>query len=336
VVSPQVVETFCRNYTVAGRNVSFVCGDNETTGKVTRLLSGWHFALGVDDPVGAFTIQLLQEAPPPMPGGAAAFAVHHGECFVDGDSWCLSTSDSWMRVQPLAMRRVDVWIGAETMQSSTAFARLLFYATQAALRQLGLFELHAAAVLSPAGSGVLVIGPSGSGKTTLAMRLTAAGWPNVADDLVLIRETPSAAEAFAFRRVFAATETTLDACPPPSLEEATREPNEFEPNKRRLDPEVLFPGRFASSCVPAVLVFPVITGEAETKTRTIAAPDALTRLLRMCPWASYDTAVARPHLSALARLAQQCVSYELFAGTDLLYDAQAAPRLFASLAAGDR
>ena len=27
------------------------------------------------------------------------------------------------------------------------------------------------------------------------------------------------------------------------------------------------------------------------------APDALARLLKMCPWAAYDTAVARPHLS---------------------------------------
>ena len=60
------------------------------------------------------------------------------------------------------------------------------------------------------------------------------------------------------------------------------------------------------------------------------------RLLKMCPWASYDTAVARPHMSALARLARQCASYALAGGTDLLHDAQAAPRLFAALAAGGR
>ena len=218
-----------------------------------------------------------------------------------------------------------------------AFARFLFYATQAALRQCGLYELHAAAVMPPSGAdGVLIVGASGSGKTTLAMRLTAAGWLNVADDLVLIREDSPAAEAFAFRRVFAATETTLDACPTPGIEEATRQPSAFEPSKRRLDPEVLFPGRFAPSCTPRVLVFPVITGEARTETRPMTAPDALTRLLKMCPWASYDTAVARPHLSALALLARQCASYELLAGTDLLYDPQAAPRLFAELTGGAR
>jgi hypothetical protein len=78
-------------------------------------------------------------------------------------------------------------------------------------------------------------------------------------------------------------------------------------------------------------MFPVITGEARTETRPMTAPDALTRLLKMCPWASYDVAVARSHLNALARLARQCASYELLAGTDLLYDPDAAPRLFAAL-----
>jgi hypothetical protein len=213
-----------------------------------------------------------------------------------------------------------------------AFARLLFYAVQAALRQCGLYELHTAAVMPPSrAGGVLIVGPSGSGKTTLAMRLTAAGWWNVADDLVLLREGSPEAEAFAFRRVFAATETTLEACPTPGVEEATRQPSALEPFKRRLDPEVLFPGRFAPSCTPRGLVFPVITGEARTAARPMTAPDALTRLLKMCPWASYDVAVARPHLSALARLARQCASYELLAGTDLLYDPEAAPRLFAGL-----
>ena len=326
------VEVLCRSYIVAGQSVTFACADDGTADKVVRLVAGWHFTATPDDPASAFTIHVSREVAPPMPQGPADFAVHHGECFSDGDSWGLSTSDSWMRVHPLALRRVDVWIGVETAQSSMAFARLLFYAVQAALRQCGLYELHTAAVMPPSrAGGVLIVGPSGSGKTTLAMRLTAAGWLNVADDLVLLREDSQTTEAFAFRRVFAATETTLEACPTPGIEEATRQPSALEPFKRRLDPEVLFPGRFAPSCAPRTLVFSTITGDARTEARPIAAPDALTRLLKMCPWASYDTAVARPHLSALARLARQCASYELLAGTDLLYDPEAAPRLFASL-----
>jgi hypothetical protein len=300
------------------------------------VVAGWHFSVCADEPACAFRIELSStENAPPMPRGAAAFAVHRGDCYSENGFWYLSTSDSWIRVHPLARRRVDVWIGPETLCSSTAFSRVLFYATQAALRQCGLYELHAAAVIAPGNAtrgGVLMVGPSGSGKTSLAMRLAASGWSNVADDVVLIRDGSPAAEAFAFRRVFAATETTLDACLLPNIEEATREPNAFEPSKRRLDPDVLFPGSFASSCTPRALVFPTITGAPKTETRPIAAPDALGRLLKMCPWASYDTAVARPHLNALASLARQCQSYELMAGTDLLYDAQAAHRLFAPLA----
>lgn len=335
-MSPLSVEVLCRSYIVAGQSVTFACSDDGTTGKVARLVAGWHFKPSDDQSAAAFTVHVSREAAPSMPQRPVDFAVHHGECFSDGDSWILSTSDSWMRVHPLAMRRVDVWIGAETARSSIAFARLLFYAVQAALRQCGLFELHAAAVMpSSREGGVLIVGPSGSGKTTLAMRLTAGGWLNVADDLVLLREDSLSAEAFAFRRVFAATETTLAASPLPGIDEATRQPSELEPSKRRLDPEVLFPGRFAPSCTPRTLVFSSITGEARSEARPITAPDALTRLLRMCPWASYDAAVARPHVSVLARLARQCASYALLAGTDLLNDPHAAPRLFASLAGGE-
>ena len=316
----------------------FACEDENIASKITRLVSGWHFKARAHAPDGALTIHLSLDAAPPMPARPPDFPVHHGECFRDGNALVLATGDSRMRIGPTALPRVDVWIGPETARSPVSFARLLFYAAQAALRRGGLFELHAAGVRPPATpenprpGGVLIAGASGSGKTTLTMRLTAAGWSSVGDDLVLIREDPAAAEAFAFRRVFAATETTLDTCPPPGIDEALREPNAFEPDKRRLDPEVLFPGRFAASCTPDTLVFPVITRATETTTRPIASPEALTRLVRMCPWAAYDTAVARPHLSALARLARQCRSYELLAGTDLLHDREAAPRVFRSLA----
>lgn len=330
-MSVPLVAASCRSYTVAGQHVTFACADSETAGRVARIIDGWHFTPLDHEPMSPFTIELSREAPPRIPQRAADFLVHHGECFSEDANWYLSTSDSWMNVHPLASRRIEVWIGDETANTPVAFARLLFYATQAALRQCGLYELHAAAVVSPAGSGLLIAGASGSGKTTLALRLTASGWSNVADDLVLIRDDSPLAEAFAFRRVFAATEKTLDACTVPHLEEATREPNAFEPDKRRIDPAVLFPGQFAASCTPRVLVFPVITDRAETELRPLAAPEGLAQLLKMCPWATYDAAVARPHLNAIAHLARQCTSYTLLAGTDLLYDANAARALFEPL-----
>ncbi len=55
----------------------------------------------------------------------------------------------------------------------------------------------------------------------------------------------------------------------------------------------------------------------------------MARLIRMCPWASYDGCAAQRNLGVLARLARQCASYAVFAGTDLLEDASLAARLLA-------
>ena len=43
------------------------------------------------------------------------------------------------------------------------------------LRPLGLYSLHAAAVVAKGGLGLLIIGPSGSGKSTLATRVDSPG-----------------------------------------------------------------------------------------------------------------------------------------------------------------
>lgn len=53
------------------------------------------------------------------------------------------------------------------------------------LRTRGISALHAAAVLSPAGA-VLLAGESGRGKSTTAASLDAAGWPLLADDVLLL------------------------------------------------------------------------------------------------------------------------------------------------------
>jgi hypothetical protein len=42
------------------------------------------------------------------------------------------------------------------------------------------------------------------------------------------------------------------------------------------------------------------------------------RLIRYCPWASYDTAIAGANLEVLSRLARQTTAFELLAGRGLL------------------
>jgi hypothetical protein len=42
------------------------------------------------------------------------------------------------------------------------------------------------------------------------------------------------------------------------------------------------------------------------------------RLIRACPWATYDTAIASANLKVLSKLARQTKAFELRAGRDLM------------------
>jgi hypothetical protein len=92
----------------------------------------------------------------------------------------------------------------------------------------------------------------------------------------------------------------------------------------------MFPDSFVESCRPRVLLFPTLTGEAESRVVKLSSGEAMARLIRQCPWASYDAGTAREHLRVLGLLAKQNISYSLDAGLDLLEDSTRAPRLLAS------
>jgi hypothetical protein len=53
----------------------------------------------------------------------------------------------------------------------------------------------------------------------------------------------------------------------------------------------------------------------------------MTRLLRACPWATYDTSIASANLELLSTLARQTVAFDLFAARDLLQPGYAAELL---------
>lgn len=66
--------------------------------------------------------------------------------------------------------------------------------------------LHAAAVGTPAGRGVLLCGPGGAGKSTTALAFLAAGLPFVADDYCLVRtDRPQAMPVYGVAKADAAT-----------------------------------------------------------------------------------------------------------------------------------
>jgi len=55
--------------------------------------------------------------------------------------------------------------------------------------------------------------------------------------------------------------------------------------------------------------------------------ESMMRLIRACPWATYDTAIASANLEVLSTLARQAVAFELFAARDLLQPGHAAELL---------
>jgi hypothetical protein len=51
------------------------------------------------------------------------------------------------------------------------------------------------------------------------------------------------------------------------------------------------------------------------------------RLIRACPWASYDSSISVANFEVLTALVRQTVAFELFAGCDLLRPGYAAELL---------
>jgi hypothetical protein len=199
-----------------------------------------------------------------------------------------------------------------------------------ALRRCALYDLHAAGVVEPAsGAGVLFLGDSNSGKTSLTLRLTRSGWSYLSDDLLVFYEGAEHIEAQGLRRVFSVAASNLVNCDLPRLEEALGVPAYADPNKRRLEPSVIFPERFAEACVPRVLYFASITGEKKSRMEEVGQSDALIRLVKLCPWSSFDV-MARQNLNVLSRLVRQVKAYNLFAGRDVVDDPACAAALLSA------
>ena len=93
--------------------------------------------------------------------------------------------------------------------------------------------------------------------------------------------------------------------------------------KNVFDPADVFPSGLMSQVVPRWLLFTAISGEKETQMVELSQAETMIRLIRGCPWATYDTTVAGANLELLSRLARQAKAFVLAAGIDLLEPARA-------------
>ncbi len=313
----EVIQAFDRPaspgfYAVAGRLLFVESLDPRLAHLVEQLFSGWQLTpVALSDQPSDIQIKFsCGDARPPC--GLAQFEIADGgKCATDGADLWLVLRGAVVHLKRQERISADVWFEKVPDEGDPLVARVASFAVCAALRRFGVFELHGAGVVEPQSEkGVFIVGPSGSGKSTLALQLVLAGWPYLSDDELLLSLVDGEVEARGFRSFFAVSAETVSAL---GIETIAR------PGfKACFDPDTKFASQRRLSAAPGVLLFTNLSGEQMTQLRKLTQSETMMRLIRACPWATYDTAIAGANLSVLSRLARQASAFDLFAGRDLL------------------
>lgn len=325
----EVIQVFDRPasrsfYTVAGRFLFVTTTNLRLAQLLAELFAGWQLTpLSPTEREAEIEITFFSGHPTEIPPNLNQFEIADGgRCYAGGDGYYLEFENSLLRLRSTTPVQVDVWVREIPETPDAELAHVTSFAVCAALRRFGIFDLHSAAVVEPEnGKGVLIVGPSGSGKSTLTFQLATAGWSYLSDDEVLMSMNQGQVEARGFRSFFALREMA-----------ATKVATAGSPAFRSIfEPAGIFSSVRASQVVPGWVLFTTISGDKETGLRRLPQTETMTRLIRACPWATYDTAVAAANLELLSRLARQVTAFDLSAGSDLLEPHRAADFLIPRL-----
>ena len=320
-----------RLYKVASCFLLIETRDQRLTELIDSLLERWFLTevaaseLPPDVKIAFYCDQPL----PPISEGLDHFEVADGgHCYTCGNGFYLDLGNLLMLIQRVNSVDVSLWIKQCHDTSDPALAKATSFAICAALRRYGLFELHSAAVVSPdAKTGVMIIGPSGSGKSTLTVQLAAAGWRYLSDDELLLSVSENEVEARSFRRPFAVTVNTAVKSGLSIFENFSPQEENGQLVKRSFEPQTVFPGARIETVKPGYLLFTRVNGETETRLCELSQAETMKRLIRACPWATYDKTIAVENLDMLSRLVRQSRSFDFSAGADLLHPKRASDLL---------
>jgi hypothetical protein len=300
-------------YSVAGRLLFIENNNLELCNLLEQLFGGWQLT-SVSFPQRSPDVRIsfnCAETHPEIPGRLNSFEIAEGgKCYIHGADFYLTIGDSLVQLKSGIPVAVNVWLKELPEPGDPLLARVGSFAVCAALRRYGLFDLHSAGVVIPGSeTGVVIVGPSGSGKSTLALQLVRSGWPYLSDDELLLSLADGVVEARGFRSFFAVSSDkgeTLKNC--------------FEPDGLRKD-----------KALPRVLLFVCLSDNENSNLNKLTQAETMTRLIRACPWATYDTSIAGANLELLSALARQANGFDLSAGRDLLAPGHAASLLSNSL-----
>jgi hypothetical protein len=315
-------------YSVAGRTVLIEPYDDWSTQAVSRLFAGW-FLTSIPDHLARepdATIRIrCGVPPPPVPAGLTSFQITHGGiCHTNSILHYLELEGSAVLFGGYSPAEVDLWVKEPYDLKSAQVGHLLSHALSPALRRCHVFEIHSAGVVPPNSDlAIMFVGPSGSGKSTLTSLLASCGWSYLSDDILLLRELGQNIEAQAFRRFFALTEETITAAKLQSTRYG-------QSSKERVIPQEHFSSSQIESAIPGTIVYPTVTREPTSRIVPLTSQESMIRILRFCPWASFDKPTSAEHLRVLGRLANTTCSFELFAGTDLFIEPKLAAELLLS------
>jgi hypothetical protein len=185
------------------------------------------------------------------------------------------------------------------------------------LRPLGVYSLHTAGLATRDGHGLLLVGASGSGKSTLALGLIQEGWKYLSDDAVLLRHGSEGIEALACRRSFYIDAVRASKYSDLSLGEEA--PDSSGRHRRRVGIDEAYPKQYVPRCIPRIVIFPQIKGQAQSTLMRVGGVRALGGLLAQSAPQLFDRSTMAQHLETLKRLLQQTETYELHAGRDLYH-----------------
>lgn len=306
-------------YSVAGRLLFVGSEDLRLRNLIEPLFAGWQLT-PVSFPEKPPDIRInfsSADTLPEIPGAPTQFEIADGgQCYTDGVDFYLALKGSLVHLQKADSITVNVWLTKLPGPRDPLLARLASFAVCAALRRYGLFDLHSAGVVAPeSGKGVVIVGRSGSGKSTLALQLARSGWPYLSDDELLLSLEAGVVEARGFRSFFAVKNDTVAAV---GLEGLTAPDQTDAGFKTCFEPALVLGTQRREHATPGVLVFIHLTGDGTSRLTKLTPAETMAQLIRACPWATYDTAIAGANLEVLSALARQASSFDLAAGRDLL------------------
>ena len=292
-------------YSVAGRLLFSESSDSELRNLIVELFAGWQLT-PVPDPHRSPDIRInffCSERSPEIPRDLNHFEVAEGgKCYTDGADLFFVLGNARAHLQNGSPVILDVSFSELPAAGDPMLARVTSFAICAGLRRFGLLDLHSAGVVDPRdGNGVLIVGPSGSGKSTLTVQLATSGWSYLSDDGLLLSLVDGAVEARGFRSFFAMSTG-----------------KEGGPFKHCFEPDTVFGARRTPQVLPARMLFTSLNNQSESRLSKLTQTETMMRLIRACPWATYDTSVASANLEVLSALARQAIGFDLAAGTDLL------------------